>query len=238
MTEPARRFYAEAAVAPLDGGGFTVTLDGRKLRTPGRLVFATPTRALAEACAAEWAAQTAEIRPATMPLTRLVNVAVERTPQTRDAIVANVAKYAETDLLCHRADAPVRLVARQSAAWDPLLAWAAETLDVRLYPAAGIMIDPRNEEACAIVAARAAALNDFALTGLAHAAGLAGSCVIAFALARGRLSGAKAAGAASLDEEWSLETWGEDAEARARLVARAAEFASLETLFGALANPA
>lgn len=235
MTEPARRFYAEAKAAPLDVGGYTVTLDGRSLRTPGRLVFAVPTWALAEACAAEWAGQEAQIQPASMPLTRLANVAIERTPPTRDAIVANVAKYAETDLLCHRADAPARLVERQAAAWDPLLAWAADALNLRLYASAGIMIDPRNFETQQVVATAAAALDDFRLTGLAHATGLSGSCVIGLALAHGRLSGPEAAGAASLDDEWSLETWGEDAEARRRLAAQAAEFTALGAYFAALA---
>lgn len=236
MTEPARRFYAEASAAPLDVGGYTVTLDGRSLRTPGRLVFAVPTRALAEACAAEWAAQEAHIQPSTMPLTRLANVAIERTPPTRDAIVSNVAKYAETDLLCHRADAPARLVARQAEAWDPLLEWVADAFNLRLYVSAGIIIDPRNPEAGPIVAAAAAALDDFRLTGLAHATGLSGSCVIGLALTHGRLSGSEAGGVANLDDEWSLETWGEDAEARRRLAAQAAEFAALGVYFSALAS--
>jgi chaperone required for assembly of F1-ATPase len=235
MTEAARRFYAKAEAAPVDGG-FGVLLDGRTLRTPGRCVFAVPTLALAQACAAEWEAQTGEIRPGTMPLSRLANVAIERTPQTRAEIVANVGKYAETDLLCHRADHPARLAERQAGAWDPLLNWAAEALQVHLYPAAGIMIDPRNPEAAPVVEALAAALDDFRLTGLAHATGLAGSCILAFALERGRIGAAEAAGLASLDEEWSLETWGEDAEARQRLRAVASEFSALESYFRALAR--
>jgi chaperone required for assembly of F1-ATPase len=233
MSGAARRFYEKAEPVPVEGG-YGVSLDGRTLRTPGRLVFATPTLALAKACAAEWAAQDDEIRPAAMPLTRLANVAVERTPRTRDAIVASVAKFAETDLVCHRADRPARLVERQSAVWDPLLAWAHGAIGVRLHAVVGIAIDPRNLEAVPVVAAGAAALDDFRLTGLAHAAGLAGSCVIAFAMLHRVLNAAEAAGAAALDEDWALETWGEDAEARARLAGQAAEFAALERFFATL----
>lgn len=237
MTGPARRFYAKAEAVEIEGG-FGVALDGRALRTPGKLPLVAPTRALAELCAAEWDAQADEIRPATMPVSRLANVAVERTPLARDAIVANIAQYAETDLLCHRADHPARLVERQAAAWNPLLDWAADALGVRLYPSTGILIDPRNPQAVPGIQALAAARDDFTLTGLAHATGLAGSCILGFALERGRISGAEAAGLASLDEDWSLETWGEDAEARARLAAQAAEFSALEAFFSALARSA
>jgi len=233
MSEAARRFYENAEPVAVEGG-YGVSLDGRTLRTPGRLVFATPTFALAQACAAEWAAQVGVIRPASMPLTRLANVAVERTPPTRGPIVESVAKYAETDLVCHRADRPARLVERQSAVWDPLLDWADGALGVRLQPVVGIGIDRRNLEAVSAIAARAAGLDDFRLTGLAHAAGLAGSCIIGFAMLHGALGGAQAAGAAALDEDWALETWGEDAEARARLAGQAAEFTALERFFATL----
>ena len=233
MSEPTRRFY-QAAEAVAHEGGFAVTLDGRALRTPGRLAFVVPTRALADLCAAEWAAQTDVIRPMAMPVTRLANVAIERAKDTRAALAEGVAKYAETDLLCHRAGHPQRLVERQAAAWDPLLEWAAAALGVRLHPVAGISADQRNIAAVAPLQALAGGLDDFRLTGLAHASGLTGSCILAIALLRGRLDGAAAAGLASLDEEWSLETWGEDAEARDRLVRLAGEIAAVDRFFRAL----
>lgn len=228
---PLRRFYKEAEAAPLEGGGFAVLLDGRTLRTPGKNALAAPTRALAEAIAAEWAAQGETIEPMTMPLTRLVNVALDLAPGAAGPLADEVAKYAATDLVCHRADAPASLAERQAAAWDPLLAWAEAALDLRLFRTIGVIAASQPEDAAGRLRALAAGLDPFRLTGLAHGTGLAGSAVIAFALARGRLGGREAFEAAFLDDLFQLERWGEDAEARARLDRLAEDFAALERWF-------
>ena len=44
-----KRFYKQAAVIALDGGGRGVALDGRPIRTPGGAQLSAPTQALAEA---------------------------------------------------------------------------------------------------------------------------------------------------------------------------------------------
>ena len=63
-----KRFYTDAGVGEGDGG-FTVTLDGKPIKTPSGRTVIVPARALAEAIAAEWAAQGEFIDPLTMPLT-------------------------------------------------------------------------------------------------------------------------------------------------------------------------
>ncbi|MBI1188459.1 MAG: ATPase [Alphaproteobacteria bacterium] len=233
MSAPPKRFFKAARVAETDGGA-TVALDGRSLRTPGKLAFIVPTRALAEACAAEWNAQGDAIIPHTMPLTRLANVAIERTPQTRDALVATIAKHGETDLLCHRADAPGTLVARQSAAWDPLVAWAGDTLSFRPRIVTGVAAAPND---IAPLSEAAAALDDFRLTALAHGVGLAGSAILGFALLRGRVDAAAAFDAAHLDDLFQIETWGEDDEARARLENIRTEINAVARFLTAFASP-
>jgi chaperone required for assembly of F1-ATPase len=204
------------------------------LRTPAKAWFVTPTRALAEASAAEWNAQGDSIAPETMPLTRLINVALDRTPHARAEMAAQVARFGETDLLCHRAEKPGSLFDRQAQLWDPLLAWADTHLEASLIAAPGIFAHGQPKGALAALAARAAALDDFRLTGLAHAAGLAGSAIIAFALAEGRVDAANAFEAAALDYVFQLETWGEDKEARERLDNQLAEYLALERFFRAL----
>jgi chaperone required for assembly of F1-ATPase len=239
MSEPPpgalRRFYKAASVVDI-AEGFGVLLDTRALRTPSGAPFAAPSRALAELCAAEWNAQETYVIPARLPLTRLVNVALDRAPQTREALAAHVAKFAETDLTCHRAEAPAALVARQAEAWDPIVAWAQEALGAAPPVVVGIVAAPVAADVIDTFRAHAEALDDFRLTGLAHAAGLAGSALIAFALTHGRLDGAQAFSAAALDDLFSLENWGEDAEARARLDGQAAEFEALANYFAALAE--
>jgi chaperone required for assembly of F1-ATPase len=228
-----KRFYKEATAAAKDGAA-AVLIDGRQLRTPGKTAFLAPTLALAEACAAEWRAQGDVVRPDTMPITRLVNVAIDHTPRTRDRIVESIAGYAATDLVCHRATTPESLVKRQAERWDPLVAWAADTLEAPLVVVPGVIAADQPAEARAAFEAAAATHDDFSLTALAHAVGMAGSGVIGFALARGHLDAVAAFEAASLDDLWQLETWGEDHVARQRLDNLEAEFLALGRYFVAL----
>ena len=64
-----RRFYKEAKAAPAETGAreFTVLLDGRPVKTPGRRALVLPSLTLAEAVAEEWSAQDAELVPQSMP---------------------------------------------------------------------------------------------------------------------------------------------------------------------------
>jgi chaperone required for assembly of F1-ATPase len=211
-----------------------VRLDQRTLRTPARQPLKLPTRALADIIAAEWAAQAEFIVPSSMPITQLAFAAIDHTPRRRDQLADYIAKFAETDLLCHRAEAPAPLVARQSMLWDPLVAWAASDLGVMLPVVVGVTPALVHPETLETLRAHAAACDDFQLTALAQAAGAAGSAIIAFALLHGRLDADAAFIAAALDDIWSLDHWGEDAEARARLERLRAEFASISRFFAAL----
>ncbi|MDX2235113.1 MAG: ATP12 family protein [Hyphomonadaceae bacterium] len=228
-----RRFYKDAVAAPA-AGGYGVLIDGRQLRTPGKTPFVAPTSALAEACAAEWRAQGDAVQPQTMPLTRLVNVALDHTPRARARIVESIAGYAATDLVCHRADAPEPLAAKQAEAWDPLVAWAAERLRAPLAVVTGVIAARQPDAARPAFAASAEAFDDFALTGLARAVGMAGSGVIGLAMAHGHLDAEAAWRAACVDDFWQLETWGEDFIARQRLDALKEEFDTLGAWFSAL----
>jgi chaperone required for assembly of F1-ATPase len=216
VTEPTRRFYKTAAAIERDGG-FVVSLDQRTLRTPKGALLIAPTRALAEAIAQEWSAQDEHIRPATMPVTQLAFVAIDTPAERRATLAQDLAKYAETDLVCHRADAPEALVERQSAAWDPIVAWAEQRFQIPLPVVAGVIPAGVPQQHLAVLEREIGALDDFRRTALAQAISLAGSAMIGFALLEGRIDAGQAYAAAALDEEWSLERWGEDEEARARL---------------------
>jgi chaperone required for assembly of F1-ATPase len=231
VSEAVRRFYKAAAVAQ-DGAG--VMLDARRLRTPKGAVFNAPTRALAEAIAAEWDAQAEHIIPASMPLTQLAFAAIDHTPARRGELIAYIAKFGETDLVCHRAEGPAPLVARQSEMWDGLVAWAAGDLGVALPVVTGVVAAPVPLDSLETLTAHAAALDDFQLTALAQAAGLAGSAVIAFAILRGRIDAETAFKAAALDDLWSQERWGEDAEAKARLDRQRVEFENIARFIATL----
>jgi chaperone required for assembly of F1-ATPase len=228
-----RRFYKSADVAH-DAIGWTVRLDGRTVRTPAKAALACPTRTLAEAIAQEWAGQGETITPGAMPLTRLANVAIDRTGVTRSDLVAQVRTYAGTDLLCYRAPAPQTLVARQNALWDPPLDWAACELGARLSTTSSALAITQDPSALDRIAQHADESDDWRLTALAHAAGLTGSAILALALCRRAMDAPSVHAAAFLEEAWQIETWGADDEAVARGVSLAQEIDALAFFVAAL----
>ena len=120
-----KRFYKVAGIEQR-AGLYVLTLDGRPARTPGKNTLGLVSRDAADALASEWQAQTVEINPAKMPLTRLANAAIDLVAVSMAAVQTEVARYGESDLLCYFAEAPDALAARQREAWQPLLDWAAE----------------------------------------------------------------------------------------------------------------
>ena len=234
--EPAdrpRRFYAKVDAAPAEGG-FAVRLDGRSPRSPRGAALVLPTLGLAELVAEEWAGQGDHILAATMPATRLAWTAIERIAGARAETAAEIARFAATDLVCYFADAPAALVERQERHWGPVLGWAERSLGARFHRVQGIMHRPQPPETTARIEALALAEDDFALAGLAFAAALFGSAILAFALRRGELAAEAAFQLSRLDETFQEERWGLDAEAAERADALAAEAVMLERWFGAL----
>ena len=214
-----KRFYKEARATETDGR-IGVALDGRPVRTPGRRELAFPTRALAEASAAEWNGQGDQLDMAAMPMTALSYAAVDRIGADPAQFAAETARYAETDLLCYRAPSPAELRERQDAAWDPILAWLAEAHAARLMLVEGVMPAAQPEAALAAVRQALDALDPFRLTAAHTAARASGSAGIALALVAGRIDAAVAADAAQIDDLYQLEQWGEDADARALVTRR------------------
>jgi chaperone required for assembly of F1-ATPase len=229
-----RRVYKEAAAGAVEGG-WGVFLDGQTLRTPAKRELSVPSRGLAEAIAAEWDAQETDIHPERMPLTRLAATAIDRTAGGRDKVIAEIANYAATDLVCYRAERPPALAARQHAAWQPLIDWAAGRYDAGLAVTAGIVPTQQSPASLRAFAAAVAAFDDFRLTALQVLTAACGSLVIALALAEGRLDAEAAFAASQLDETFQIEAWGEDAEATKRRaflaedIAAAARFLDLLT---------
>ena len=232
ITRP-KRFYKAVDVAERDGG-FAVLLDGRQAKTPLQKPLVLPTEALAQLVADEWAAQGEFIVFADMAATRLAFTAIDRVPGARTAVAHEAARYAGSDLLCYFAEAPAPLIARQTAAWEPLLGWAEAELGLRMHRAAGVIHTPQPPETLARARAIAEALDDFALAGLAFGAPLLGSFVLAEAVRRGRLGGAEAFELSRVDETFQEEAWGVDAEAAARAERLRAEAVMLERWFRAL----
>lgn len=218
-----KRFW-QSATAALCDGGYTVTLDGRAVKTPAKALLVVPTAAMADAIAAEWDAQTGLVDPRTMPVTRSANAAIDKLRPQRAEVIALLAEYGGSDLLCYRATAPDGLVAQQQAAWDPLIAWAAEALDTPLIVAQGVMHLPQDAQTLTRMTAHIAAFDDFALAAVHDLIALSGSLVLALAVTRGHLDAAAAWDISRIDEDWQISQWGADDEASAAAAVKRAAF--------------
>lgn len=207
-----KRFYEKAEVAESEGG-FAVHLDGRPVKTPARNLLLLPTRAAAQIVADEFAAQEKLIDPGKMPATRLVNTAIDGIAQDPQAVFEDILCFAGTDMLCYRADSPQELVSRQTENWDPLIDWM-ESLGARFALAEGVMHVEQPREAIAAFSVHMAGFKDpLALAALHTMTTLMGSAIIALAVAKGEISAEKGWAIAHIDEDWTIEHWGSDAEA-------------------------
>ncbi|KFH25653.1 ATPase [Brucella abortus LMN2] len=207
-----KRFYEKAEVAESEGG-FAVHLDGRPVKTPARNLLLLPTRAAAQIVADEFAAQEKLIDPGKMPATRLVNTAIDGIAQDPQAVFEDILRFAGTDMLCYRADSPQELVSRQTENWDPLIDWM-ESLGARFALAEGVMHVEQPREAIAAFSVHMAGFKDpLALAALHTMTTLMGSAIIALAVAKGEISAEKGWAIAHIDEDWTIEHWGSDAEA-------------------------
>lgn len=219
----AKRFW-KTATAEVCDGGFTVRLDGRAVKTPAKAAFVVPTLAMAQAAAAEWDAQTGEVKPDSMPVTRAANSAIDKLSVQFDEVVGLLAAYGETDLLCYRATGPEALVARQAAAWDPLLDWASTVLDAPLTATAGVIHIAQPPHSLRRLHDLTAAFDLFRLAAFHDLVAISGSLVLALAVAQGRLSADEAFEISRIDETWQAEIWGVDEEAALLETARKQAF--------------
>lgn len=220
-----KRFYKTAAVAGAEGGGWTVTLDGKPIRTPAKAAFRASTEAMADAAAAEWTAQGDKIDPAAMPVTRAVNTTIDRTIPEFDQVAEMVLAYGGADLICYRAEGPEALRDRQAVAWDPLVAAAEARFGARLVVTSGVIHAAQDPAALARLAKAVRAHDAFALTGLYDLVALSGSLIIGLMTAAGDLAPAEAWGLSRVDEIWQEDQWGADEDATRIATHKAREFA-------------
>lgn len=232
-----KRFYTDVGIGE-DGGSFVIELDGRRVKTPAKQLLSVPTRAAAELVAAEWRDQVEVINPETMPITRLVNSALDGVANELDAVTDDIVRYAGTDLLCYRAGTPQSLVAAQAAKWDPVISWVADTFGARFILVEGVI---HRQQPASAIAVFAGALSKYraplAVAALHTVTTLTGSALLALAFAEGRITAAQAWTAAHADEDWNIEQWGSDAQAEARRAHRWKDMQAASDMFNAVMKP-
>lgn len=223
MTGPSfRRFWTNAAIAP-HSEGWAVALDGKTALTPARAALATWHRRLAAAVAAEWAGAGETIDPGTMPLTGYLNAVIDRVEPNKAALATELARFAEHELVCYRADGPPALVRRQAEGWDPLLAWLRARYDAALTPGAGVLHIAQPPGALARLNAAVQALDGYRLAAALKFSGITKSLALTLAVVEGEHDAASAYALSRIDETYQAEQWGEDNEAARRVAKEMAE---------------
>ncbi|EIE49419.1 ATP12 ATPase [Citreicella sp. 357] len=225
-----RRFY-EQATPTETSSGYGIALDGHRVMTPGKSALVVPSRALAEAIAAEWQAQGEKIDPGSMPFTRTANSAIEKVAPQKDAVAQMLADYGDSDLLCYRAAEPDALVRRQADLWDPMLDWAAASLGARLVPVTGIMHAPQDAMALKNLADRVHRMTEFELAAFHDLVAVSGSLILGFAATGPDHDPDDLWSLSRLDECWQEETWGVDEEAQALALHKRAAFLHAHRFF-------
>ena len=218
-----KRFYASVAVEDR-GRGFALLLDGKPVRTPGKAQLSLPSRALAEAVAEEWRGQGERIDPATMPLTKFANSAIDGVTGREQDVIDDILAYGCSDLLCYRADGPPGLIEAQEAHWDQVLAWAKSALRAPFVLAEGIVHVVQPQSSIDRLKEALIGRDKFSLAALHVMTALTGSALLALAVALGQMTPEQAWKAAHVDEDWQISQWGEDAEAAVRRSARRHDF--------------
>ncbi|MGL6044258.1 MAG: ATP12 family protein, partial [Sandaracinobacteroides sp.] len=187
-----KRFWKAASVKA-EPGGHAVLLDGRGIRTPKGERLLLPGPELAQAVAAEWQAVETEVRPHALPLTGLANAAIDIVAADAAGFAAGLAVYAETDLLCYRADDPLELAQLQASCWGPLLGWAEARYDIVFKVTRGVLPIGQPRLVSDRIGAAYRTFLPFQMAALSPLVALSGSAVIPLALA---------AGAVSVDAAW------------------------------------
>jgi chaperone required for assembly of F1-ATPase len=218
-----RRFYKAAGIGE-GSDGFTVLLDGRAARTPGRKPIAVPTQAIAELIVAEYDAQGEHIDPRTMPVTRLINSAIESGVERVAEFLAEVVRFAGNDLLLYRADTPRELVAEQERVWDGALVALARHFGIAFRPTVGIIHEPQPEATLRALADAISGEGLIGATALVSITSLTGSGLLTIGLRKGLFLPDAVWDAAHLDEDYQARLWGMDEEAAIRRARRRAEF--------------
>jgi chaperone required for assembly of F1-ATPase len=218
-----KRFWTDVS-AEQEGNGWRVMLDRRPVRTPARAPLLLPTEPLARAVADEWSSVGDEIDPRAMPLTGLANAAIDRVAPDCEAFAAGLARYAEADLACYRAERPSALVDLQAAIWDALLAWGRRRYDVDFCTTVGVVHVAQPAATIDRLSHAVSALDPFRLAGLSPLVTIGGSLVAALAVIEKTMTAEQAWDAVSVDERWQLDQWGSDSEAETGLEYRRRDF--------------
>ncbi|KAI8092376.1 uncharacterized protein B0P05DRAFT_577244 [Gilbertella persicaria] len=211
------RFWKRAGIKE-EQDGITVVLDQRNLRTPSKHIVKFPTekRELALMTAAEWDAQTKNLKAHTLPLTSIVarsfdafDPALTEDPTVRPAVIDKLFTYFDTDSICYHEDFPEVLTELQDKYWTPIIDWIQKTYDVKINTTKDIFAVTQPEETKAKLRTIIEKMDALELAAFEKAVMSSKSFLIGFALVHNGITVEQAAQAAHVEMNAQMDRWGE-----------------------------
>jgi len=203
-----KRFYKDVSVVS-SGGDYEITLDSKKLKTPGGSVMTLGNQSLALAVAHEWQAQKDQILLSQMHLTGLCNTAIDNpTNATKYDLVDDILNFLDTDTLLFFAENEEKLLNRQFAEWQPVIDWFCERYEVDVAPSAtlfGSPITPENREK---IRRHLLSHNFEAVHGFCFGVDAIKSIILMSAVADGKLTASQAVKLSRLELDYQTDFWG------------------------------
>ncbi len=216
------------------GDGFGVFLDNRRLVTPAKNSLIVPSLKAAELIALEWENQGENIDTDTMPITRLVNVAIDRAQFTRNELVSEIQKYASSDLCCYRTSAPQILYETQCKIWDEQIDWVKNKFSITFIAKSDSLGLFQTEETLNKIGEIAQEYDDIQLTILAFVTALAGSAILGVRLVEKEITPEELFKAIRIEEDHNAAIWGYDDEDLSKANAKLEDLKSAFLLINAI----
>ena len=215
-----KRFWKEVRITQ-ESGGFSIELDQRPVRLPKGTCLSVPSYALAEALAEEWRAagcgEEKSFTLADLPLTGMTGFMLECLASEREAVIQSLLAYAQSDVLCYREASYSALYRRQSEVWDPLLQQLEILLGCRFITTTGVMPITQTNEMIDIFQRALEACTQAELTVLGNVVPILGSLALGFLILKANMTAETAVDSATLDEQFQMSLWGEEAEKKRRI---------------------
>lgn len=231
-----KKFYEQASIEEAENG-YSIALDGKPVKTPGKQILMLPGKLSAQMLADEWNEAEEVINPLKMPATRLANTAIDGITNEMQAVMEDITRYSSSDLLCYRAANPQGLVEKQQAHWDPILDWMQSEYGATFEIGEGIAFVTQPKETIAIFGSALKKYADpFKLASIHTFTSISGSALIALALAEEHLDQEAAWNATHVDEDWNISQWGEDFEAQERRNQRWIDFSKADKFLKAICS--
>lgn len=199
-----KRFYKMVSIEPAaeQEAVHHILLDGRPVKTQSGARLLVPNETIAHQVMEEWANQEDEIDPDTMPLTQILNTAIDHVPLQRGAMAQNVLRYLDTDLLCYLAEKPEALVEAQEKVWGPWREWFGQEFGTPLKTTSGLAALKQDQKAHDALTQYVNNLGDMHFTVLQLVTPLSGSVIMAAAFVEERARPDDVIAAAFVEEDF------------------------------------